>query len=71
MWLAALLPPLFMTSIVALALSDAETPRRIKTLSHESSAEQQFDRRCLKLQRIGCVAVGLAFIVIIAVGIEF
>ncbi len=70
MWLAGLLPPLFLTGIVTLALSGAEPPSRIQTFSHASWAEQQFDRRCLKLRKVGLATVGLAILVSIAVGIQ-
>ena len=70
MWLAGLLPPLFFISIVTLALSGAEPPRQIRTLTHASPAEQKFHRRSLKLQTVGFSTTGLAFILSVAIGIE-
>ncbi|HTZ72272.1 MAG TPA: hypothetical protein VMB71_16570 [Acetobacteraceae bacterium] len=70
MWIAGLLPPLFLVSIVTLALSGMETPRAIRTLSRASLAEQRFERRSLHLQTIGFSTAGLAFILGAVIGVQ-
>jgi hypothetical protein len=70
MWLAGFLPPLFLFSIVTLALSGAETPRQIQTLSQSSLAEQRFQRRSANLQRVGLSAAGMAFLLSAVVGVQ-
>ncbi len=70
MWLAGLLPPLFLISIVTLALSGTEPPRQIRTLTHSSPAEQKFNRRSLNLQKVGFSMTGLAFILSVFIGVQ-